>query len=608
MSKKYLYFKLFRDLNDTIESEKLSYYEISAYLDDVETIQNVFQLYQNTELKLLINKSRQLQNLLTKSLPKHGLRHGYLWSGEHFPDFTKLLSSSGLIEECIAFQKITDPLPKFKFNPIFQMKRQFEIYNWYVFHLWSFQYYFDKSSKIQTIGESEIEIDWAFESLWEKQKKIDDVEDLPIFETQEMDNNPATFNYIHHNKRAYSKSANMRWIRSLINHINSSKDEILYIPFAGNGDIIIEGFFSGNKMIALEINPIRHSYLLGSSHIYDCHLIHISQAISDIISQIKVLTITHNQVQVDLFVNSTEKQYQKFWQTEKERIKLLKNNNLSDNSIKVISAIRFLIDSKIISKLKSINTFLMNGLINLTAGLLRKKNIHDVIGEYQKELRRLYLDIYIFHKIKELNQTPGKVFNIFLQNALDAKSIENNNIDSVCCFFPSTINKKGFKDDQIIIDILNLYPKSSSLEKHKLGLKKRSKEEIESWNNDIINKGSLVTLLGNYGQNILTRMHNHNRSTEAGLFLKLWIDGYYFLLECSRILKKNGKGCLIFRNPSIKILEEFEEINTIEVFKEMIEKHEKTMHFKTLENFQKPDQQYLFGKMDFYHILLITKI
>ena len=139
-------------------------------------------------------------------------------------------------------------------------------------------------------------------------------------------------------------------------------------------------------------------------------------------------------------------------------------------------------------------------------------------------------------------------------------------------------------------------------------MKKRSKEEIESWNNDIINKGSLVTLLGNYGQNILTRMHNHNRSTEAGLFLKLWIDGYYFLLECSRILKKNGKGCLIFRNPSIKILEEFEEINTIEVFKEMIEKHEKTMHFKTLENFQKPDQQYLFGKMDFYHILLITKI
>lgn len=608
MSKKYLYFKLFRDLNDTIESEKLSYYEITAFLDDIETIQNVFQLYQNTELKLLINRSRRLQNLLTKSLPKHGFRHGYLWSGEHFPDFTKLLSSCGLIEECIAFQKITDPLPKFKFSPIFQMKRQFEIYNWYVFHLQSFQYYFDKSSKIQTISESEVEIDWAFDSLWEKQKRIEDVEDLPVFETQQMDNNYTTLNYISHNKRAYSKSPNMRWIRSLINHINSSNDEILYIPFAGNGDIVLEGFFSGKKMIVSEINPIRYSYLLGCSQIYETRLIHISQAISDIISQIKVLTINNNQVQVDLFVNSTEKQYQKFWQTEKERIKLLKNNHLSDNSIKVISAIRFLIDSKIISKFKQINTFLMNGLINLTAGLLRKRNIRDVIGEYQKELRRLYLDIYIFHKIKELHQTPGKVHNFFMQNALDAKSIENKKIDSICCFFPSTINKKGFKDDQIIIDILNLHPNSLSLEKYKLGLKKRSKEEIESWNNDIIDKGNLTTLLGNYGQNILTRMHHHNRPTEAGLFLKLWIDGYYFLLECSRILKKNGKGCIIFRNPSLKILEEFEEINTIEVFKELIEKHEKTMHLKTLESFQKPDLQYHFGKIDFYHILIIIKI
>ena len=608
MSRKYLYFKLFRDLNDTIESEKLSYYEIASYLDNVETVQNVFQLYQNTELKLLINKSRQLQNLLTKSLPKHGFRHGYLWSGEHFPDFTRLLSRCGLIEECIAFQKTTDTLPTFKFNPIFQMKRQFEIYNWYVYHFRSFQYYFDKSSIIQATSESEVEIDWAFESLWKKQKRIEDVEDMPVFESQEASNNQPTLNYISHNKRAYTKSRNLRWIRSILNHINSSKDKILYIPFAGNGNILVEGFFSSKHMIISEINPIRHRYLLGSSHVYESHLIQISQAISDIIGQIRVLTISHPQVQVDLFVNSTEKQYQKFWQTEKERIKVLQNNSLSDNSIKVISAIRFLVDSQIISKSDQINTFLMNGLINLTAGLLRKKNIHDVIGAYQKELRRLYLDIYIFNKIKELNQTPGKVYNFYLQNALDAKSIENNSIDSICCFFPSTINKKGFKDDQTIIDILNIHPNSSSLEKHKLGLKKRSKEEIENWNNDIINNSSLFSLLGAYAQNILTHMRNHHRQTDAGLFLKLWIDGYYFLLECSRILKKGGKGCLIVKNPSIKIVEEFEEINSLEIFSELIEKHADTLHLKKIESFQKPDQQNHFGKMDFYHILIFTKI
>ncbi|MEJ2543811.1 MAG: hypothetical protein P8Y99_07060, partial [Calditrichaceae bacterium] len=345
MSKKYIYFKLFRDLNDTIESEKLSQYEIASYIDSFETVQNVFQLYQNTELKLLINKSRQLQNLLTKSLPKHGFRHGYLWSGEHFPDFTKMLSSCGLIEESIAFQKVTDPLPNFKLNPIFQMKRQFDIYNWHVFHLRSFQYYFDKSSKIQMTSESEVEIDWAFESLWEKQKRIEDVEDLPVFETNEPELLHPTINYISHDKRAYAKSKNLRWIRSILNHINTSKDKTLYIPFAGRGDIFFEGLLEGINIVVSDINPIRYRYLIGSSHTYKYNLIRLSQAVSDMIAQIRVLTGSQSQVQVDLFVNSTEKEFEKFWHTEKARIKSLQNNHFSDDSIQVISAIRFLIDS-----------------------------------------------------------------------------------------------------------------------------------------------------------------------------------------------------------------------------------------------------------------------
>ena len=608
MSRKYVYFKLFRDLNDSIESEKLSQYEINSFLNDYETIQNVFQLYQNTELKLLINKSRELQNLLTKSLPKHGFRHGYLWSGEHFPDFTKLLSGCGLIEECIAFQKSTDPLPSFKSNPIFQIKRQFDVYNWHVFHLRSFQYYFDKSSKIQMTSESEVEIDWAFESLWEKQKKIEDVEDLPVFETNDQDRIQPSTNYISHNKRAYTKSKNLRWIRSILNSLNGSKDKILYIPFAGKGDILFEGLFSGKHMVVSEINPIRQRYLFGSSHTYEYNLIRLSQAISEIISQVKVLTISQPQVQVDLFVNSTEKQFEKFWQTEKERIKSLQNNHLSDNSIKVISAIRFLIDSMIISKSEHINTFLMNGLINLTAGLLRKKNIIDIISVYQKELRRLYLDIYIFHKIKELNQNPGKVEHFYQQNALDAKSIGDDSIDYICCFFPSTINKKGFKDDQIVIEILNIHPSSISLEKYKIGLLRRNKEEIEHWNNEIINGGDSLNLLGTYGQNILTRLHSHNRQTEAGLFLKLWSDSYNFLSESSRILRRGGKVCLILTNPYIKIVEEFEEIKNVEVFKELIEKNKEILQLNINESFIKPDQLNHFGKMDFYHILIISKI
>ncbi|HEM49187.1 MAG TPA: hypothetical protein ENO27_03150 [Caldithrix sp.] len=488
------------------------------------------------------------------------------------------------------------------------MKRQFDIYNWHVFHLRSFQYYFDKSSKIQMTSESEVEIDWAFESLWEKQKRIEDVEDVPVFETNEPNHFHPTINYISHDKRAYAKSRNLRWIRAILNSMNSSKDKMLYIPFAGKGDIFFEAVFGGKNSIVSEINPIRYRYLSGSSFTYEYNLIRLSQAISDIIGQIKALTVSQPQMQVDLFVNSTEKQFEKFWQTEKERIKSLNNNHLSDNSIKAISAIRFLIDSSIISKAENINAFLMNGLINLTAGLLRKKNIMDIISAYQKELRRLYLDIYIFHKIKELNQNPGKINHLCLQNALDATSIEDAGIDSICCFFPSTINKKGFKDDQTVIDILNIHSNLPSVEKHKIGLKTRSKEDIEHWNNEIINSGSSFNLLGTYGQNILIRLHSNNRQTEAGLFLKLWIDGYSFLTECSRLLKKDGKACLILTNPSIKILDQAEEINNIEVFKELIGKNENVLQLKIFENFCKPDQLNHFGKMDFYHILIISKL
>jgi hypothetical protein len=488
------------------------------------------------------------------------------------------------------------------------MKRQFDIYNWHVFHLRSFQYYFDKSSKIQMTSESEVEIDWAFESLWEKQKRIEDVEDLPVFETNEPELLHPTINYISHDKRAYAKSKNLRWIRSILNHINTSKDKTLYIPFAGRGDIFFEGLLEGINIVVSDINPIRYRYLIGSSHTYKYNLIRLSQAVSDMIAQIRVLTGSQSQVQVDLFVNSTEKEFEKFWHTEKARIKSLQNNHFSDDSIQVISAIRFLIDSAIISKSESINIFLMNGLINLTAGLLRKKNIMDIVGAYQKELRRLYLDIYIFHKIKELNQNPGNINHLYLQNALDSKSIDNTSIGSICCFFPSTINKKGFKEDQTVIDILNIHPNSPSLEKHKIGLKRQNKEEIEHWNNEIIKGGDSFNLLGTYGQNILTRLHSHNRQREAGLFLKLWIDGFTFLTECSRILKTNGKVCLILANPSIKILEEFEEINNLEAFKELIKKNKNALNLKIEEFFSKPDQLNHFGKMDFYHILIISKL
>lgn len=608
MGKKYLYFKLFHDLEDKIESEILSEYEIASYVNDFEIVQNVFQLYQNTELKLLINKSRQLQNLLTKSLPNHGFRHGYLWSGEHFPDFTIILSRCSLIEECLAFQKSTDPLPDFRSTAIFQTGGRFDIYNWHVYYFKSFQYYYEKAVQIHMTGDAEVDIDWMFENILEKQKKINEFDNILFLNPEGKTTTQAKINFINHDKRSYSKSYSWRWIRPILNNINSIRDSILYIPFAGSKEILIEGLFSGKKMIASEINPLRHSYLTGHSLIYETNIIQLSRAISDIVNQIKILNANHSQMQVDLFIDSTEKQFQEFWQSEQERIKNLQNVDIPVDTIKILAAARFLIESNTISNSSAINITLFNGLINLTAAVIRKKNITDVIGMYQKELRRLYLDIYIFNKIKQLSQKPGSVDHVYLQNAIDLKSIKDSSVDSICCFFPCKINDKGFKRDQIIIDILNLHPKSTKLEKHKIGLKKRTKEETQWWNDEIINKGNLFTLLGVYGQNLLTRLHNNDHQKEAASLLKLWIDGYYFLLECCRLLKVNSTACIILKNIPLKIQEEFEEIRNIQIFKELIEKHVRTMHFQIINTIQKPSVNKLFGKEEHYDILILKKI
>ncbi|MEJ2053537.1 MAG: hypothetical protein P8X42_06420 [Calditrichaceae bacterium] len=607
MSRKYLYFKLFRDINDTIESEIISELEIGSYLYEFEIIENVFQLYQNSELNLLIKRSSQLQNLLTKSLPPHGCRHGYFWSGYHFPDITKILSGCGLLEECIAFNKNTDSMPGFKNDPLIQLNRRFEIYNWQVCHFRSFQYYFEKSSIIRALYNSETDIDWAFDHLWEKQKSIEKIENAGDFEQNETKNTYPAKNYLAQCKRKNLKNENYRWLRALINYLNPKQDGILYIPFAGEIRTITEATLSGNVISASDKNPLRLSFIEAGGQINESNLPQLNRAIGDIISQAKMLLTGNVSIQADLFVNSIEKEFEAFWEIEKNRINELQIRALPIEVVKFLATLRFLIESKNISKSKPVNIFLLNGLINLADYLVHKKQPGDVIGLYQKELRTLYLDLYAFHKIRQLNQVRSLLNNVYLQNTFKSNSIQDKNISAVCCFYPGIFENKNNKNEETIVNILNLNQKGARMDNPGYGLKLNTVEDKQWWIDEITANGKLFTLMGGYAKNILTRMLGKLRNSEAASFFKLWLNGYYFLNECSRVLTDNGKACIIINNSFLKLDNEFEEINTLEVFRELIDKYSESLKLRVYRTLKKPSQDKKFGRTEYYHILLLKK-
>jgi len=606
MSKKFVVFKLFHDLNDTCESEILSELELSSFLTEFETIQNVFQLQQNTDLKLLINKSEQLQDLLTQDLPLRGFRHAYLWSGEDLPDIPKILANSGLIYECFLFQRSTDALPAFNSTATFKLSRRLDIYNWYVYHLKSFEYYLTKTALIRQNSTNEREIDDGYAKLWEDFKNELKPKKTLINEHPQKESGK-TNKYFLLDRRAYSKHFDYRWVRAIINYLTPLKNSRVYIPFTNNGNIFNEALLSGKEVIGAEINPLRCVFAQGKRSFLEINLPEFSRAISALMSQIKLFTSNNEHVQADLFLSDVEKQFNEFWQSEKDRIKSLEINQITNEDLKVIAASRLLIDSGAITKSSTINTLLLSALINLLSKTLKMREVPDLVDEFYKELRTIYLDIYTFQQIKQLIQLQLSNSDVVLQNATNAKMIPDCTIDAIFGFFPSNISGKGFRKDKTIIEILNLFPNLNSLEKLKFGTKESLKEKNQVWVDEISQKKSMYALLGDYGQLTLLKFLDNNRQSEAGSMLKLWMDTYYFLLECSRILNDGAKACLVFDHPLYKIQNDFEEVKVSKVARELIEKHKKSMNLQIIKELQKPIMSNRFGQKQYIYILFFQK-
>jgi tRNA G10 N-methylase Trm11 len=608
MSKKYIIFKLFDNLNDSCENEILSKLELSAFLDEFELLQNIFQLQQYPDLKLLINKSEDLQHLLTQKLPGQGLRHGYLWSGEDFGNITEILAKIALIRECFIFQKSTDPLPSQQSDVYFQLTHKMEIYNWYIFHVYTFQYFLNAANKIRYGNNSEIEIDREFNKLWDdtKFKAISEkTNGLTQLDTKPV--NQIQYSFLNLDKRAYVKNPDNRWVRALVSYLAPYDKQHIYHPFCGTGDSMLESLIAGKNVTGAEINPVRTGFANTNLAAFNIALPDLLKAISTIISQLKILINSNDETQTDLFLSSAEKQFDEFWESEKERIRSLKFDSEINDNAKIIAAIRFLIESKIISKSQDINDILLTGLINLIALLLRKRTKNDSITSYHRELRQIYLDIYTFHKIKQLTHIPMPAYTVLNENALKTRTLRENSFDAVVCYLPTGIKNSGFNNDQRIFDILNFDINTVELELQKLGNQSALRGRSATWVDDLLKKGSMFSLLGPYAQNLLTRFYNPKKQNETAAFFKLWIDYYYFLLEIQRVLKNHSSLCLIVKHPYIKIEERVEEFKISQIIREFLEIHQTVLSLKLTQTISKPVAYTHFGHLRYVHILIISK-
>lgn len=609
MAKKYVFLKLFHHLNDLCESELLSPLELTLSGRPFEVIPNVLQLYSFSDLKPLITKSDHLQNVLTGKLPGPGSRHGYLWSGEELPEVDRLLKQGASFQEAFLFLKSGDVLPRFFEHPLFRLADCIPIYNWQVYHLSSFQSIYEQAIHIRKFSRNENDIDRGYDTLWQQIKHTQRTLKGSPFPGEEVKpEKVAEATPFRVDKRSFSEAAEPGWLRALMNYLGGEKGLKLYCPFVASSSLVQEVKLAGMQLQVTELNPIRYHYSLAQNSFSACSLMELRLALSALREQIDLMTRTDRPLQFNLFQSETERQFGEFWESEHERLQRLEFRHLAENDGRMIALLRFLIESQSISKSVVINALLFSALLNLCAKMSGKPLKTGFRNGLDKELQRLYLDVYAFRQIKELAGPFVHSSEIYNENALENGSLPPQSADAALALFPSKIKHRGFsRKDRFLIDLLNIPANVEALEDQRVGIPVSDREQMETWAEQVRSRGSKYELLGSAGRKELRRFEQANRYDDAGCFLKYWIDGYLLLKKMARVLKDGSKGCLIIKNSSYKLNDTFEEVKTSAVLQELLQKHRNDLDLHLLDTFEKRDHQQPFGQHRNLHLLLFRK-
>jgi hypothetical protein len=600
MNKKFLFFKLSDHIETELEAQVLSELEVTGLFDDVKPIDNIFQLMQQPEIKRVVEKEVSLQNALTDRLADHG-RHGYLWTGTELPDVVKGLSRLAFTREIYLFQQLLDPEPDFLKNPFDGRPfTVFNIYLWRVYRIWTRQYLLERAVYIRNSAANEVEIDHLFEDLL-RNLRSDAPESSKRHLLHQPVNTSVTFNQ---DRRPYISHHDTRWIRSLINHLLPENGKTVLNPFCGNGEWLLEGLLAGQNATGVDINPLVTRIAVSNMANFGCSLPELGQAISDIISHVKMIVNETATPQTDLFLFGTESKFMQFWNTEKARLKSLQFATPDDPLMKYFAATRFIIESEAVSRDQPVNRYLMTALINLMISLLRRKKEIDFCEEYRRRLRQIYLNCYVVRKVQSLFPPPevkGKVLAGDIRDQLETSG------DLILVNVPVRINKSGFEKDRAPIEIMNLHGAGRILESKLFGTRVLDEADKTDWQMLLEDGGAVFPLLNDRATGFLERLKQADRHEDALRFFILWSQYHNLLAKLAGAAGQEGAMCLIAEHPFYKIGEEYEEVPVGAIIQDMLRRDETKFPFSEINLHIREEETFKFGYPQRTSILLLKK-
>ncbi|MGD9899917.1 MAG: hypothetical protein AB7T22_12400 [Calditrichaceae bacterium] len=609
MSKKYVFFKLFNDLDDPFEIEELSFLEIESLFDKPKPLANVFELLNYQDLRHLILREPSLQQYLTDSIPSFG-RHGYLWVGEQISRLPDAILRLGLTKEIILIQHIADPVPLFLRAKVQNLPfSETGTKEWRIYRFPTFQYLLERADYISLMSKNDSDVDKYIKFLDEYFKPGFHAGGVKAYlaDHEMLNANNGGFSLVGTDMRAYSDRSKTVWMRSVINYMLPDINKVLFNPFCGTGRILAEGLLSEQSVFGVELNPLSSLFSESTIHSFDFEPETYKKAIAEILSQIQLLVSSKPVAQTDLFLDRIESRFMPFLRTERDRLKNQKTRIFSDEILKYIIAARFLITSKYITRSHSINSFLMTSLSICVSNFLRKKQQINFITSYSSQLRELYLKQYVFYRLKRIlspETGPGEVYN---RDLLTMSVIDSNSADASIAWLPSTIKKAGFGNDNLPIRLLDLHGLSGELEQKLFGNNLNEDSEYKNLMNQIAQKSDLFALHGEYGQAIIEKLYYGNRKDEAVGLLKLWGNHLKALEQITRITRANAKICLIVENLYFKIGRRFELINNEQILIDLVARHQDIAPLQLVNHHRKTLKKKHFGRQMTAGIFIFEK-
>jgi len=519
MSKKYVYFKCNALVPHPFSRDTFVKLELEDPAEDLRPVQTIFQLMDHPDLKLIISKEETLQRRLASGLPQKGM-HGFLWTGERLPALLEqILFRSMLIERVFIFQRNTDPAPAL-INP---SQPHLEIYNWWIFEYNSFFSIYCHALSVRQRNASEVEIDKA---LAESKTDYDAI-------------GPIQLKTGHKTILLESRPAEFIWVQTLLSTLPQPISLFSMSQF-------VDGFtaLSSTELTFFEQDPERQWRFKALGLVKDLDLPNFQKAVDGISSSLRILLASSDDTQTDLFVDPLDRSFSDLWRTESQRLNSLQPA-LSAAHQKAFAVVNFLIARKVFGSSIFIENLFKEAVKETVAQIFRKPNNQDFTQLFLKNLRSLYSDLYLLHKLKGQTKIAASDWKISHASVFQ----EDDQVGTLIFKPQQFVNAK---DNKIERQLAHLFEHTNPSDGF---------DEEQVWHDEIGMQGRMLRRAGRAGKYLFNRLYSQNCKQEALVLFRDWLQTDQFLGNVENGISDDLKLCLVL--PGIQVDDKYVSIKDI---------------------------------------------